>query len=153
MRKQDNLSNNDRLRKVPFIVPDGYFESFNREMMKNLPEYPEELKQQPLSRWQRFKPYIYMAAMFLGIWCMMKVFHHVSSPSTLSIDNPPEQVTLALSDNNLYDFYSTSYEVDDDVELESEVSGMYTDIKDFEEDFGYTISPEYSKIDISNDIN
>lgn len=71
--KQDNDILSKIGRKTGYKVPDGYFEQFNARMAEQLPErempQPEEL-----SLWQRVKPYIYMAAMFAGIWLMVRVF-------------------------------------------------------------------------------
>lgn len=139
MKSQNKILDDNRLKKVPFTVPDNYFDNFRTEMMKSLPEFPERPKTVELSRWQRFKPYFYMAAMFLGIWCMMKVFHTVSTPSAISLDNPPEQVAQALIDDNVYDFYSfVDYESENDAELQNEVGAMYSDFNDFVEDFENT---------------
>ena len=139
MKSQNKILDDNRLKKVPFTVPDNYFDNFRTEMMKSLPEFPEIPKTVELSRWQRFKPYFYMAAMFLGIWCMMKVFHTVSTPSAISLDNPPEQVAQALIDDNVYDFYSfVDYESENDAELQNEVGAMYSDFNDFVEDFENT---------------
>ncbi|MDE7381765.1 MAG: hypothetical protein K2N03_06535 [Muribaculaceae bacterium] len=139
MKSQNKILDDNTLKKVPFTVPDNYFDNFRTEMMKSLPEFPEIPKTVELSRWQRFKPYFYMAAMFLGIWCMMKVFHTVSTPSAISLDNPPEQVAQALIDDNVYDFYSfVDYESENDAELQNEVGAMYSDFNDFVEDFENT---------------
>ncbi len=63
-----------KLGKDPgFKVPDGYFESFTENLVKDLPE-PELTPIVPPTRWQRIRPFVYMAAMFVGIWLMMKIF-------------------------------------------------------------------------------
>ena len=60
-------------------VPEGYFADFASRMAKELPTQDFENEQSPKvlprSRWQQMRPYIYLAAMFMGIWCMMKMFH------------------------------------------------------------------------------
>lgn len=60
-------------RDPGFKVPEGYFESFAANMMEKLPqrEFPAE---KPATIWQKVRPWVYMAAMFGGIWCMMYVF-------------------------------------------------------------------------------
>lgn len=136
-------------RKCPYKMPDGYFDSFCESMMNSLPEYPEKPKPVKLSTWQRMKPYVYLAAMFAGIWCMMKVFHSVSLDSKISIDNPPEQVTLALNDANTYDYFATSFNNTSDFELEEEVSGLYNNMESFEKDFGYQLAPKYADMEVS----
>ena len=78
MRHEDKLKEKVG-KKLPYRVPEGYFESFTSRMLEQLPEYPAKPAPRQLSRWQRIKPYVYLAAMFAGIWCMMQVFHRVSS--------------------------------------------------------------------------
>ena len=70
-----------------YTVPEGYFDSVRSKIMANLPEY-QEAQPEKISMWKKVQPYIYMAAMFAGIWCMMKMFHMMTS-ADLSLDNPP----------------------------------------------------------------
>lgn len=72
--KQEDSPILKKLGKEPgFDVPEHYFADFSKNLMDSLPEVKitEEVKP---SRWVRLRPYVYMAAMFAGIWCMMKVF-------------------------------------------------------------------------------
>lgn len=127
-------------------VPEGYFDDFVAGMMKKLPEYPEKPKVQPMSRWQRLKPYVYLAAMFAGIWCMMKMFHIASqNAQTANLDNPPQSVVLALDDSDTFEyFYESSDASMNEFEVEEALSQEYPDMAEFERDFGYEIKPEYS---------
>ncbi len=94
-------------------VPDGFFEAFARDMAAKLP--PNELEQQPVkalqppTRWQRMRPFVYMAAMFAGIWCMMKMFSMMQNASAdMSLDRSPV-LTAALSNDD----FVTDYVLDD----------------------------------------
>ena len=73
MGKESNL-----LKKVgtknPFNVPDQYFENFTRELMNQLPEKENIPTMPELTLWQRVKPWVYMAAMFVGIMLSVRVF-------------------------------------------------------------------------------
>ena len=56
----------------PFKVPEGYFEDFTRNMMAQLPAKEDakndEVQTEPrITPWQRIKPLLYMAAMFIGM--------------------------------------------------------------------------------------
>lgn len=101
MSKEKDILNkvgkNDGIR-----VPEGYFEDFAEKMMAMLPE--KEEKQEPSKNmriWLRIRPYAYMAAMFAGIFCMMKMFDMMRSPnSDLNIDNYPA-VTAAINSGEL----------------------------------------------------
>lgn len=69
-----------------FRVPDNYFNDFAEQMTKSLPEREFKVEASP-SLWLRVRPFIYMAAMFVGIWCMMKVFTTMRDNSTDSLLN------------------------------------------------------------------
>lgn len=149
MKQEDKLLQHYG-RDTGFKVPDGYFDSLSRNIAERLPEYPERPKPKPLSTWQKIKPYVYLAAMFAGIWCMMKVFHTMSSaPGDNMLDNMPENIALVMSSS---DHDAIAYASDDDSEfyLEEEMHAEYDgDIADFEKDFGYDLKPEYAKININ----
>ena len=135
MKNADFLQ--DKIGRDPgFRVPDGYFEDFTIKTMESLPPYPE----------QPVKPYVYMAAMFAGIWLTMKMFHDVSTAaSRLSLDNPPEAVAYAMAS---YDGPETSYMYDDnlnDYELMKEVGEEYASMDAFEDAFGYEPQEEYDR--------
>lgn len=127
-----------------FTVPENYFEELNSKILSSLPPYKEAPKHVELSRWQRFKPYLYLAAMFCGIWLMMKVFHNVSSGDRLSLDNPPAAIVQLIDDGEYdYDYYLDMPE-ETDYYIEDEVSENYDSIEEFENDFGYSLKPEYA---------
>lgn len=129
-----------------FKVPEGYFDSFYIEMVEKLPAPKLPEKAAPLSVWQRMKPYVYLAAMFAGIWMMMKVFYTTSQNATLNLDNPPEHIAMLMESDPDYDLYAEpvydSYE-DYDALLES-----YDNMADFEKDLGIKLDPAYERIDI-----
>lgn len=105
--------------------------------MENLPEYQEQ-KQPNVSTWQRVKPYLYMAAMFAGIWCMMKMFHMITT-TDLSLDNPPQAVAMAIAESDHADW--GIYHSNDNAEsliLEEELSANYSSIEEFKKDFNNT---------------
>lgn len=59
--------------KSGFKVPENYFENLSARITEQLPER-ELPKPEIVTPWQRVRPYLYMAAMFVGIWLMMQVF-------------------------------------------------------------------------------
>lgn len=128
--------------EVPFTVPKGYFEHFTQQLMNELPQPAEAPKEIKLSNWQRFRPYIYMAAMFVGIWLMMRVFYNVSNQDSINLDNMPENIAMAMVDDDVesYDLLSTE---ESDEQLMEDVAGQYNSMEDFERDFGYQLLPEY----------
>ncbi len=125
-------------------VPEGYFDNVFKEIESKLPAYPEMPKAQDMSVWQRIKPYVYLAAMFAGIYLMMNVFHRVSGDTTLSIENPPEQIAMAMTEPEISDIYMMPEAMSDFV-VEDEISNHYSSIEEFQKDFGYELDPEYSE--------
>ena len=68
----------DILRKVgtknPFHAPEGYFENFTQELMSKLPEKDSYIPEAETNLWTRVKPWVYMAAMFVGIMLSVRIF-------------------------------------------------------------------------------
>lgn len=54
-------------KETPFKVPENYFAHFNEEMMHLLPE-KKVLSIRPVTMWDKVKPWVYMAAMFVGLY-------------------------------------------------------------------------------------
>lgn len=119
-------------RKTGYTVPDNYFDSVRSKIIDNLPEY-QMPKPENLSIWQKVQPYLYMAAMFAGIWCMMKMFHMMST-TDLSLDNPPEAVALAMTQTDHSD-WSVPSDQNESFILEDEICSQYNSIEDFKRDF------------------
>lgn len=68
----------------PFKVPENYFAKFNEEIMSRLPE-KEFIPPQPVSLWDRVKPWVYMAAMFVGLYITINFLTNTKdSENTLS---------------------------------------------------------------------
>lgn len=90
------------------IVPDSYFADFTKHMEQSLPNRePRQEKILPRSRWQQVRPYVYLAAMFTGIWCMLKMFTMMSpSENGLSIENNPTLISALNDASFIEDFYS-----------------------------------------------
>ena len=118
--------------KTGYTVPEGYFDSVRSTILQNLPEY-QEATPEKISVWKKIQPYIYMAAMFAGIWCMMKMFHMMTS-ADLSLDNPPESIALAMADADHSEWYVPS----DNAEvfmIEDDICSQYSSFDDFKRDF------------------
>lgn len=115
--------------KLPYAVPDGYFESLKSKVMTALPDYPEKPAEKNLTVWQRIKPYVYLAAMFAGIWCMMQIFHRVSTETPA-----PDTAYYASLEQESYDYFVNSYD-GNDIELEEEITEIYPSMDEFKRDF------------------
>lgn len=90
-QEQDILTKLDH--KDGMTVPQGYFANFVKHMEETLPQRPElqaaVLPQPPRSLWQRVRPYAYMAAMFAGVWCMLKMFTMLTANSPQPFETNP----------------------------------------------------------------
>lgn len=119
-------------RRDGMTVPEGFFDAFADRMQNQLPENPDAERPVTtvLSRgvWDRIRPFVYMAAMFAGIWCMLKMFTLMGDhPVDLSIDNN-EILTEALSDDNfIYEHFV------DDINQREIFDTMYDDSIDVED--------------------
>ena len=76
--KQDILSKIGR--ESGFKVPENYFEDFTKKMESILSEH-EIIPEVKPTLWNRLRPYIYLTAMFAGIWCMMWIFNDIAGVS------------------------------------------------------------------------
>lgn len=103
-------------------VPEGYFEDFAARMAAKLPAHPATVVADlaPRSWWSRLRPYVYMAAMFAGIWLMMNMFgmFRPSGGTDLSIDSNPTLVAALDNDAFMSDYYLDHF---DDYDLMEEM--------------------------------
>ncbi|MCM1505455.1 MAG: hypothetical protein NC127_09695 [Muribaculum sp.] len=104
-------------RNDGMTVPDGYFNDFAAQMAASLPKQEWENSQPkvlPRSLWQKVRPYIYLAAMFMGVWCMMKMFDLMRTDSTgLSIENNPVMTAALNNDHFINDYFINEGEIND----------------------------------------
>lgn len=125
MKKEDSKIL-EKLGKEPgFTVPDNYFANFTSQLMDSLPEVEITEEEKP-TLWVRLRPFVYMAAMFAGIWLMMNIFT-IGRKTSVDSQQKSAQVKSGLfAPQNTDDFmeyggyseYDLLYE--DSVYLESE---------------------------------
>lgn len=97
-----------------FKIPDNYFDDFQARMMDMLPEVEiTEVDDKP-TMWVRLRPYVYMAAMFAGVWCMMNVFSHFNR--NISAEQRVSEVASGIyMDNNADEFIMSGGASDYDI--------------------------------------
>ena len=107
MKKPD--LNNPSERQEPFRVPQGYFEQLPSQVMAAIDRHVEqaepkrEAKKIPFYRtelYAKIKPYLYMAAMFGGIWFGIWVYKYQQK-----IVAEKAQTLAMQSDSNSLDTY------------------------------------------------
>ena len=93
-------------RNDGMTVPEGYFADFATRMEGMLPLNLEAEAQQKRSLWMRVRPYVYMAAMFAGVFCMTKMFGLMGETDSLDmrIDRNPVMIA-ALSNQEFVEDY------------------------------------------------
>lgn len=99
---------NEVAHRDGMTVPPGYFADFGRRMEAMLPEQSFVSVPAEVSRtlWQRVRPYVYMAAMFAGIWCMMKMFSLMAGDESATPFADNAVLAEAVSDDTfINDFY------------------------------------------------
>lgn len=126
-------------RDPGYIVPEGYFDSIYATISAKAAAMPAPKAPVAPSRWQRIRPFVYLAAMFAGIWCMMKVVTMVNVEYADSIGNVPVQIAQAMDNDEFYSDFKYSENIDNDplsdYELETEMNQQYSDFSEFKKDF------------------
>lgn len=95
MKEEDKL-----LKKIgtenPFRVPEGYFEGFTSDLMSRLPEKEKTDVHREPTTWEKVKPWLYMAAMFIGAALIIRV----ASPGE-TVSNGQQQQQIAADESDI----------------------------------------------------
>lgn len=110
MKEEDKL-----LRTVgtenPFRVPEGFFENLTSEVMNRLPEKetPAYEQKEP-TLWDKVKPWMYMAAMFVGAALIIRVASSDQTPAadrmTAEEKENEAKYINTIVENSMLDDYS-----------------------------------------------
>lgn len=148
--KLDRLLGERREKYAPggFKVPEGYFEHMADEIVSGLDKQQPVQRFVKMTRWQKLKPYVYLAAMFCGIWLMMNILHRVTGDGSISLENPPERMAQLMNTPEVQENYAIiPTSLLSDIEVEEEVSEAYDNIEDFAEDFENAGTDYYDEAD------
>ena len=107
-------------KNVPFKVPENYFSQLNESIMAALPE-KEIIPVKPVTLWQKSQTWVYMAAMFLGLFFTFKVIL-----TTTDTYNP--KVNTASTTISQQDYWN-------DVEISEDEFFEYIETQFVEEDY------------------
>lgn len=95
MKEEDKL-----LKKIgtenPFRVPEGYFEGFTSDLMSRLPEKEKTDVHREPTTWEKVRPWLYMAAMFIGAALIIRV----ASPGE-TVTNGQQQQQIAADESDI----------------------------------------------------
>ena len=121
MKEEDKI-----LKKIgtenPFRVPNGYFGNLTSEVMNRLPEKERlAFEKKESTMWERVKPWVYMAAMFVGAALIIRVASSDRTPSVerMAADDTEtkmEYINMAVENSMLDDYSLYVYLADSDAE-------------------------------------
>lgn len=105
-------------RRTGMTVPDGYFEDFNRRMADMLPQQEWENKPAPRPLRVKLRPYLYMAAMFAGVWLMLHAVNIIKPSGEKSMMSDPVIAQAMDDDSFMADYYMGEF---DDYDIVNEM--------------------------------
>ena len=107
----------------PFRVPEGYFENLTSEVMNRLPEKEKLIAvQTEPTMWQKVRPWLYMAAMFVGAALIIRVASSDRTPAATDrmaadeTETEMEYINMAVDNSMLDDYSLYVYLADSDAE-------------------------------------
>ena len=116
------LNDLEHLKKTDsFFVPAGYMEGMTSRIMGRLPEHPHT-KARKVTWFDRCKPWLYMAAAFVGIILIFKTFNALfpSNPN-----NKSAKESLVVNNDTSGSVYTTTTE--ENKEYLDYIEGQYSD--------------------------
>ena len=98
-----NITNNNQLKKtgsrVPFTVPDNYFQDFAADIHVRISSESVPIK-------KMIKPWMYMAAMFVGFFILANVLYSIFQGQHKLDDEMYEMYVMSqMDDTILFDYY------------------------------------------------
>lgn len=110
-------------KNVPFKVPENYFSQFNESIMAALPE-KEIIPVRPITLWEKSKTWVYMAAMFLGLFFTVKVLvtttdtsNSINNTASTSISQQDYWSDVRISEEEFFDYIETQFVEEDYYDL------------------------------------
>ena len=91
-------------RADPFKTPDGYFDFFNSDLISKLPERSVE-NPKVINLWDRVKPWIYMAAVFVGVALIINLLSKEPNKRQDIVSTYASKGLNLSSSNDIDDFY------------------------------------------------
>lgn len=99
MKNNKHISLDEIGKELPFGVPENYFEQFAAQM-------DEKIGFKPVAVNRIMRPWMYMAAMFVGVLLMGQVFYTVyQNNTTRNAENYELYVLSQVDETSLMDYY------------------------------------------------
>jgi len=90
-------------KRDPFKTPDGYFEKFTADLMSRLPER-KPAEPRTINLWQRIRPWVYMAAMFVGISLTVRLFTNLRQDANSPVKDYSTTGLNLTSESDIEDY-------------------------------------------------
>jgi hypothetical protein len=110
-------------KNVPFKVPENYFSQFNESIMEALPE-KKITPVKPVTLWQKSQTWVYMAAMFLGLFFTMKVivdstdkYNPKVNTASTTISQQDYWNDVKISEDEFFEYIETQFIEEDYYDL------------------------------------
>lgn len=97
MKTNKNISFEEIDKELPFSVPENYFNDFAAQIDKQIGY------KKPFIRFVR--PWMYAAAMFIGIVVVSQVFYSSNRQRNLTADNYETYVMAQVDESSVVDYY------------------------------------------------
>ena len=99
MKTNKNISLSDIGNKLPFEVPENYFDNFALQM-------DEQILGKSISFRNSFKPWMYIAASLVGILLAVQIFYTVYQNNTRNKEDNYEAYVLSqVDESSIVDYY------------------------------------------------
>ena len=103
MKNNEHISLNEIGNKIPFTVPENYFEQFALNIESQTGEVAKPVFKQILKSW------MYMAAAFIGVLLFARVAFSIYNTSQDKINENYEIYVMSqLDESVVYDYYTTN---------------------------------------------
>ncbi|HKM44874.1 MAG TPA: hypothetical protein VJY12_05375 [Dysgonamonadaceae bacterium] len=110
-------------KNVPFKVPENYFSQFNESIIEALPE-KKITPVKPVTLWQKSQTWVYMAAMFLGLFFTMKVivdstdkYNPKVNTASTTISQQDYWNDVKISEDEFFEYIETQFIEEDYYDL------------------------------------
>ena len=92
----------DATKKLPFALPENYFEDFAAQM-------DAQIMIKPVSVMRLMRPWMYMAAMFLGVLFLSRLGYNLyqDKNNTLLAENYELYIMSQVDETEIIDYYLT----------------------------------------------
>ena len=111
MASKFDIMDDAQMKKMPYSVPDGYFDRLQSRLSEIPSDHPIKIQQKNII-WTRLRPYVALVAAFALMVTVGTAVLKLGSKSGMAVEEYDESDYYAelVSRTNLYSIYETSYD-------------------------------------------